>query len=81
MPNLIGSILGVRIISYWGRNLDNILIGRFFGEAALGVYNRGYRFTDLVSGLFERLFNTVYIPIFRNLKKKAEMFSENIFSL
>jgi O-antigen/teichoic acid export membrane protein len=69
--SLIGSILGVRIISYWGRNLDNILIGRFFGEASLGVYNRGYRFTDLVSGLFERLFNSVLYPNLQKLKEKS----------
>jgi O-antigen/teichoic acid export membrane protein len=78
--SLIGSILGVRIISYWGRNLDNILIGRFFGEAALGVYNRGYRFTDLVSGLFERLFNAVLYPNLQKLKEKSgDVFGEYFF--
>ena len=78
--SIIGSIMGVRIISYWGRNLDNILIGRFFGEAALGIYNRGYKFTDLVSGLFERMFNTVLYPNLQKLKEKSgDVFGEYLF--
>ncbi len=78
--SIMGSILGVRIISYWGRNLDNILIGRFFGEAALGIYNRGYRFTDLVSGLFERLFDSVLYPNLQRLKEKGgDVYGEYLF--
>lgn len=78
--SLLGSILGVRIISYWARNLDNILIGRFFGEAAIGLYNRGYRFTDLVSGLFERLFNSVLYPNLQKLKEQnGNVFGEYLF--
>lgn len=78
--SIIGSILGVRIISYWGRNLDNILIGRYFGEATLGIYNRGYRFIDLVSGLFERLFDAVLYPNLQKLKEKGgDVFGEYLF--
>jgi O-antigen/teichoic acid export membrane protein len=78
--SIMGSILGVRIISYWARNLDNILIGRFFGEAAVGIYNRGYKFTDLVSGLFERLFNSVLYPNLQKLKDDdGDVFSEYLF--
>jgi O-antigen/teichoic acid export membrane protein len=78
--SIMGSILGVRIISYWGRNLDNILIGRFFGEASVGIYNRGYKFTDLVSGLFERLFNSVLYPNLQKLKDEdGDVFGEYLF--
>ncbi len=80
--SIMGSILGVRIISYWGRNLDNILIGRFFGEASLGIYNRGYRFTELVSGLFESLFDSVLYPNLQKLKEEGgDVFGEYLFFL
>ncbi len=31
------------IINFFSRNLDNILIGRFIGADALGIYNRAYQ--------------------------------------
>jgi len=78
--SLIGSILGVRLISYWARNLDSILIGRSFGEASLGIYNRAYKFSELVSTLFERLFDTVLFPNLQKLREKGgEVFGEYVF--
>ncbi|WP_432538143.1 oligosaccharide flippase family protein [Kineococcus auxinigenes] len=37
-----GGMLGFNVVNYWGRNADNLLIGRFLGAAALGLYGRGY---------------------------------------
>jgi PST family polysaccharide transporter len=31
------------VLNYWARNLDNFLIGRFWGAAQLGLYNRAYQ--------------------------------------
>lgn len=31
------------VLMYWARNLDNFLIGRFWGTVALGLYNRAYQ--------------------------------------
>lgn len=36
-------IVGFNIINYFARNLDNILIGRFHGSAALGLYSKAYQ--------------------------------------
>ncbi len=33
---------GFNLVNYWLRNLDKLLIGRNFGEAALGLYSRAY---------------------------------------
>lgn len=78
--SIIGSILGTRIISYWARNLDNILIGKNFGEAPLGIYNRGYRFLDLSRKLFESLFGTVLYPNLQKLKdEEGDVFGEYLF--
>jgi PST family polysaccharide transporter len=31
------------VLNYWARNLDNFLIGRFWGASALGLYSRAYQ--------------------------------------
>ena len=31
------------VLNYWARNLDNFLIGRFWGAAQLGLYSRAYQ--------------------------------------
>jgi O-antigen/teichoic acid export membrane protein len=35
-------LMGTQTIHYWNRNLDNLLVGKFLGEAALGAYTRAY---------------------------------------
>jgi PST family polysaccharide transporter len=37
------SISGFNIVNYFARNADNLLIGRFWGSAQLGLYDRAYR--------------------------------------
>jgi PST family polysaccharide transporter len=34
------SLLGTKVLNYWVRNIDYILIGRFIGTRPLGIYNR-----------------------------------------
>ncbi|GAA4303683.1 hypothetical protein GCM10023183_16490 [Nibribacter koreensis] len=36
------NLLGFGILNYWVRNLDNLLVGKFIGTSALGVYSRAY---------------------------------------
>jgi O-antigen/teichoic acid export membrane protein len=45
LRNLAGfsaNVLGSRLLFYFNRNLDNLLIGRFLGPAALGAYAISY---------------------------------------
>ncbi len=37
-----GNVFGTRVLFYLNRNLDNLLIGRFIGPAALGAYAIAY---------------------------------------
>jgi PST family polysaccharide transporter len=37
------NVTGFNIINYFSRNLDNILIGKFAGADALGIYGRAYQ--------------------------------------
>jgi len=36
------SITGFNLVNYFQRNLDNLLIGRYWGAAPLGIYSRAY---------------------------------------
>lgn len=36
-------LLGNQSLNYWVRNIDNLLIGKYIGDAALGFYNQSYR--------------------------------------
>ncbi len=35
-------LLGSRALNYWSRNADNLLIGKFLGSGALGLYSKAY---------------------------------------
>jgi len=37
------NITGFNIVNYFSRNLDNVLIGRFYGSGVLGLYSRAYQ--------------------------------------
>jgi PST family polysaccharide transporter len=36
------NLVGFQAINYWMRNADNLIVGKFLGAAALGVYGRAY---------------------------------------
>jgi PST family polysaccharide transporter len=36
------SLFGTKVLNYWVRNIDYLLIGRFLGSSPLGIYNRAY---------------------------------------
>lgn len=38
------NLLGFNTLNYWYRNADDLLVGRFLGSSALGIYNRAYKF-------------------------------------
>jgi len=37
-----GNLTAFNAANYWARNLDNFLIGKFYGAASLGFYDRAY---------------------------------------
>ncbi len=37
-----GNLTGVQVITYFTRNVDNLLIGKFFGPESVGLYNKAY---------------------------------------
>jgi PST family polysaccharide transporter len=59
-------LLGYNIVNYWGRNLDNILIGTFLGVAPLGYYSRAY---DLMLTPIAQVRSVLYSVMFSTLSR------------
>lgn len=56
-----GNVFGTQLLFYANRNLDNLLVGRFLGPAALGAYSLSYNvmllpFSQIASPVQEVLF-------------------------
>jgi len=68
--SILWNMIGFKGMNYWVKNLDKILIGKIYGEAPLGIYNRGNRFLDLLLTVISRLFGIVLYPSLKNLKDK-----------
>jgi len=58
------------IVNYFARNLDNVLIGKFWGATALGYYSRAYFLMTLPGLLVMGVFSGVLIPAMASLRKE-----------
>lgn len=63
-----GSIFGVQLLNYAARNLDNVVIGRALGPAALGVYSRAYALLMLPISQLNGPLARVGLPVLSRLQ-------------
>jgi O-antigen/teichoic acid export membrane protein len=64
-----GHVLGFNLINYFSRNLDSLLIGRFFSAAVLGSYSIAYRIMLFPLQSLTFVISRVFFPHFsKNLK-------------
>lgn len=68
---IIGSLIGFNMVNYWSRNTDNLIVGKNFGIAELGVYNRAYTLLTLPLALITGLFGSVLYPSLKKLKNEG----------
>lgn len=57
-----GHMFGFLFINYWARNADNLIVGKFFGSATLGVYSRAYALMLLPLTQFNAVINQIMLP-------------------
>jgi PST family polysaccharide transporter len=68
------SITGFDMINYFSRNMDNVLIGKFVGSAALGLYTKAYQLLLLpITQLRNPLFS-VALPALSTLQNDVEKY-------
>lgn len=65
-------IVGFNVINYFSRNLDNILIGRYYGSGILGYYSKAYQLLMMpITNLRDPL-QKVALPALSRLKDDPE---------
>ena len=70
-PAAVGELLGFSVylvgaksMNYWVRKLDDLLVGRFIGSRALGIYGRAYEIMLLPLQSVSRVLADVMFPSF-----------------
>ncbi|MBA2562698.1 MAG: oligosaccharide flippase family protein [Chitinophagaceae bacterium] len=62
------------LINYFSRNLDNVLIGKYTGPVALGLYSKAYQLLMLPITLLRNPLNSVALPALSSLQSDKEKF-------
>lgn len=67
-------VVGFNVINYFSRNLDNVLIGRYYGSVALGLYSKAYQLLMMpITNLRDPL-NRVAMPSLSRLQNEPEQY-------
>ena len=69
-----GYATGFGIANYVARNLDDVLVGRFFGDAALGLYSRAYGMLMLPLRQINEPISKIAIPVLSRLQDQPERY-------
>lgn len=68
-------IIGFDLVNYFSRNLDNILIGRYIGAVALGLYSKSYQLLMIPITQLRGPLNTVAMPALSALQGQKEPYN------
>jgi PST family polysaccharide transporter len=72
------SIFATDCLAYFSRNLDNILVGRFLGVAALSLYGMAYRILVMPVQLIGQTVNRVMFPAFARAAQEPALVAEKL---
>jgi O-antigen/teichoic acid export membrane protein len=64
------------LLNYSARNIDNIIVGRVIGDAALGVYSRAYNIMLIPIHNFVNVLNGVLFPSFSLIQDDTKRIKE-----
>lgn len=70
--SIMESLTIFNFINYFARNTDNFVIGKFYGEASLGLYNRAYQFLYMARFLINTVMGSVLFPSLNDARSKGE---------
>lgn len=74
-------VTGFELVNYFHRNLDNVLIGRFWGAVELGFYSRAYQMMMLPITSLRTPINAVAFPVLSKLKDNPADFRKYYCSI
>lgn len=76
-----GNLTGFNITSFFARNLDNALIGKFWGPAQLGLYAKAYQLLLLPMQHINAPFAAVAVPALSRLVDSPERYRNAYFNI
>jgi O-antigen/teichoic acid export membrane protein len=74
------SLVAVDVFSIIYSNADYLLIGRFMGSVALGVYTVAFRIPDLVINQMCNVISQVVFPVFVTMQEKTEKLQDGFLT-
>jgi PST family polysaccharide transporter len=74
-------ITGFQIVTYFFRNADKILLGRFYGSYVTGLYSRAYSLFMLPISQIRAPLVAVAIPALSNLQNEATRYARYYYKL
>lgn len=69
------------IVNYFARNLDNLLVGRFFGPASLGYYDKAYKLMVYPSSMLTHVITPVLQPILSDYQNDKDFIYEKYIKI
>jgi O-antigen/teichoic acid export membrane protein len=69
-----GNLTGFNVMTFFSRNLDNALIGKFWGPAQLGVYSRAYQMLLMPMQQINAPLAAVAVPTLSRLADSPERY-------
>lgn len=69
-----GQVTGYSIVNYFSKNLDNLLIGKFWGAQNLGLFSKAGQLVALPSEQIDEPLATVAVPVLSRLDDSAERY-------
>jgi O-antigen/teichoic acid export membrane protein len=69
-----GNLTGFNIMTFFSRNLDNLLIGKFWGAHQLGVYSRAYQMLLMPMVQINTPLSAVAVPALSRLADSPERY-------
>ena len=69
-----GHLTGFNIVNFLSRNLDNILIGRFIGTSALGVYSKAYELFLMPLTQIRSPLIAVALPVLSSIRNQPDRY-------
>jgi O-antigen/teichoic acid export membrane protein len=66
------NIVGIKVLGFFNRRSDDLLIGYFLGPKALGYYTIAYRILLVMTQLLTDMINNCALPVFSTMQKEPE---------
>ncbi|KKD36537.1 MAG: lipopolysaccharide biosynthesis protein [Limnoraphis robusta] len=79
--NFGSSILALKFLNFCNKRTDNLLIGYFLGEVALGYYMIAYRVLEVMTQLLVSTTKQVALPTFSRLQTEPERFRQAFYQV